>query len=108
MGSIYHINKGINKPIVFKGLKAQYIGFLAVGLVLLLIGFAVLYVCGVKLFVILPLILGLGTALFYFTFKLSHRFGEHGLSKHFAKKQLPKGIRFKSRRIFIHLSKAKN
>ena len=33
MATVYYINKGINKPIVFKGLKAQYIGYLAVGLV---------------------------------------------------------------------------
>ena len=106
MGSVYHINKGINKPIVFKGLKAQYIAYLAVGLVLLLIAFAILYICGIKMYIILPLILGLGTGLFLMVVRLSHRFGEHGLSKYFAKKQLPKGIRFKSRRIFIHLSKS--
>ena len=40
---MYQINKGINKPIEFKGLKAQYIGYLAVGLVILLIGFAIMY-----------------------------------------------------------------
>jgi hypothetical protein len=105
MASVYQINKGINKPIVFKGLKAQYIAYLAVGLVLLLIAFAVLYICGFKIFIILPLILGLGGGLFFMVIRLSHRFGEHGLSKYFAKKQLPKAIRFRSRRIFTHLTK---
>ena len=33
----YTINKGINAPLVFKGLKAQYIAYLAVGLVVLLV-----------------------------------------------------------------------
>jgi hypothetical protein len=28
MSSIYQINKGVSKPIVFKGLKAQYIAYL--------------------------------------------------------------------------------
>jgi len=28
MSSVYKINKGINKPIEFKGLKAQYIAYL--------------------------------------------------------------------------------
>ncbi|MDB5129720.1 DUF4133 domain-containing protein, partial [Mucilaginibacter sp.] len=37
----YQINKGINRPIEFKGLKAQYIGYLGSGLVALLILFAV-------------------------------------------------------------------
>ena len=30
--SVYKINKGINKPIEFKGLKAQYIWYLGGGL----------------------------------------------------------------------------
>jgi len=105
MSSIYHINKGINKPIEFKGLRAQYIAYLAVGLVLLLIGFAVLYICGVNLWVIMPLIIGLGTALFFIVFRLSHTYGEHGLMKYFAKKQLPQSLKFRSRRLFIHLIK---
>lgn len=101
--SIYQINKGVSKPIVFRGLKAQYIAYLALGLVVLLISFAVLYICGVTLWVVLPLILVLGTALFFYIFRLSYRFGEHGLSKHFAKKQLPEFISCRSRKLFINL-----
>ncbi|EHQ24673.1 DUF4133 domain-containing protein [Mucilaginibacter paludis] len=103
--SLYQINKGVSKPIVFKGLKAQYIAYLAIGLVALLIGFAILYICGLSLWVILPLIVGLGTALFFTVFRLSHKYGEHGLSKHFAKKQLPKYLRFRSRQLFVNLKK---
>jgi fatty acid desaturase len=103
--SVYQINKGVSKPIVFKGLKAQYIAYLAIGLVLLLISFAILYICGLGLWVILPLIVGLGSALFFTVFRLSHRFGEYGLSKHFAKKQLPDFIQCNSRGVFINLKK---
>jgi fatty acid desaturase len=103
--SVYQINKGVSKPIVFKGLKAQYIAYLAIGLVTLLVGFAILYTCGLSLWVILPLIVGLGSALFFTVFRLSHKFGEHGLSKHFAKRQMPEYIRFHSRQIFIELNK---
>jgi hypothetical protein len=103
MSSVYQVNKGVSKPIVFKGLKAQYIAYLAVGLVALLIGFAVLYICGLSLWVILPLIMGLGTGLFVSVFRLSKRFGEHGLMKHFAKKQLPDYLRVGSRGVFLHL-----
>jgi len=103
--SIYQINKGVSKPIVFKGLKAQYIAYLAIGLVVLLISFAILYICRLSLWIILPLIVGLGSALFFTVFRLSHRFGEHGLSKHFAKKQLPDFLQCNSRRVFINLSK---
>lgn len=107
MSSVYQINKGINKPIEFKGLRAQYIAYLAVGLVLLLISFAILYICGLSLFIILPVILGLGGTLFYSVFRLSHRFGEHGLMKHFAKRQVPRYIKFNSRKVFTSLRKAK-
>jgi fatty acid desaturase len=105
MSSIYQINKGINRPIVFKGLKAQYIAYLAVGLVLLLIAFAVLYILGIGLLVIMPVIGGLGAALFFFTFRLSHRYGEHGLSKFLAKSNVPKYLKFNSRRLFITLKR---
>ena len=103
MSSVYQINKGVNKPIEFKGLKAQYIAYLAIGLVLLLISFAVLYICGLSLFIILPVIIGLGTALFFSVFHLSHKYGEHGLMKYFAKRTLPRYLKFNSRRIFTGL-----
>ena len=103
MATIYQINKGVSKPIVFKGLKAQYIAYLAIGLVLLLLSFAILYISGLSLLIVLPLIGSLGSTLFITTFRLSHRFGEHGLMKYIAKKGLPKYIRFSSRRIFTGL-----
>ncbi|NOW95855.1 hypothetical protein FHW89_002519 [Mucilaginibacter sp. SG564] len=53
--------------------------------------------------VILPLILALGTALFVCVFRLSRRFGEHGLSKYLAKKRLPGFIACRSRKLFLHL-----
>ena len=101
--SIYQINKGINKAIEFRGLKAQYIGYLAVGLVLLLILFAVFYVAGLPLFLCLPLIGGLGTLLFVMVYKYSHKYGQYGLLKKAAKKSLPACIRFRSQKIFTGL-----
>ena len=86
-------------------LKGQYIAYLAVGLVFLLIGFAVLYIFGLSLFVILPLIFGLGTTLFVIIFRLSHKYGEHGLMKYLAKRRLPDYLKFKSRRLFTQLKK---
>jgi hypothetical protein len=103
MASLYSINKGVLRPIVFKGLKAQYIAYLAIGLVLLLVSFAILYISGLSLFIVLPLILLLGTALFVVTFRLSHRFGEFGLMKFMARRGLPDSIRFRSRRLFTGL-----
>ena len=105
MASVYHINKGINRPIVFKGFVGQYIAYLAVGLVLLLIAFAVLYVSGVSLFLVLPIILGLGAGLLLSVMRLSKRFGRHGLSKFLAKRKVPSYLRFSSRRLFTSLSR---
>ena len=59
--SVYKINKGINKPIEFKGLKAQYIWYLGGGLLILLILFAILYICGLNSFVCLGIIFVLGS-----------------------------------------------
>ena len=103
MSSVYIINKGVSKPIVFKGLKAQYIAYLAVGLVLLLILFAALYISGLHLIVLLVVIGALGFALFYGVFRLSANFGEHGLMKYFARRRLPAYLCFRSRRLFVNL-----
>ena len=108
MSSVYHINKGINKPIEFKGLRAQYIAYLAIGLVLLLISFAVLYITGLSLFILLPVILGLGAALFFSVFHLSNKFGEHGLMKYFAKRNLPGYLKINLRKVFIGLKREAN
>ncbi|KYG79328.1 hypothetical protein AWW67_13215 [Roseivirga seohaensis] len=97
------INKGINKPIEFKGLKAQYIGYLAVGLIVLLILFAILYVLGVQVLVCVGIAFGLGTALFVQVFRLSHRYGEHGLMKATAHRQVPETLVFRSRQVFLNL-----
>lgn len=103
--ALYQINKGINKPIEFKGLKAQYIGYLAGGLVLLLIGFAVMYIMGVLVMICILLISILGSALFYQVFKMSHKYGEHGLMKKAAKRYLPDHLKFTTRKIFLKLKK---
>lgn len=104
MGSIYQINKGINKPIEFKGLKAQYIGYLAVGLVVLLVLFATMYIIGVNLFVCVAVIAICGTALFMTVFRLSHKYGQYGLLKKAAKRYIPRFIKSKSRKVFLQLS----
>ncbi|RZK43358.1 MAG: DUF4133 domain-containing protein [Pedobacter sp.] len=103
MAIVYQINKGVSRPIEFKGLVGGYIAYLAVGLVFLLVLFAALYILGVSLWVVLPLVLGLGSLLFFSVFRLSKRFGEHGLGKYFAKRGVPRSICFRSRRLFTSL-----
>lgn len=104
MASVYQINKGINKPIEFKGLKAQYITYLAIGLVMLLVLFAAMYIIGINLFICLFLIVTSGTALFMTVSRMSSKYGEYGLLKKAAKRYIPSAIQSRSRKIFIHLS----
>jgi len=96
----YQINKGINRPIEFKGLKAQYIGYLGGGLVMLLILFAIMYLVGLAVYLCILIVLGLGGLLFHKVFGLSHKYGQHGLMKYNAKKYLPTYLKFKTRRLF--------
>jgi hypothetical protein len=103
--SVYNINKGINRPIEFKGLKAQYIGYLGAGLVVLLILFSILYIIGVNMFVCLGLIISLGTIMFMFVYKLSKQYGQYGMMKRVAQRSIPSQIVCVSRRLFIQLSK---
>jgi hypothetical protein len=99
--TVYRINKGINKSIEFKGLKAQYIWYLGGGLVVLLIAFAILYVTGINTYICLVIILCAGTVLFFHVYKLSNTYGEHGMMKRTAGRILPKLIRSNSRSLFF-------
>ncbi|MGN6402704.1 MAG: DUF4133 domain-containing protein [Flavisolibacter sp.] len=103
--SVYAINKGINKPLEFKGLKAQYIWYLGGGLLVLLVLFAILYICGVNTFVCLALILLLGALLFLYVYRLSHRYGEHGMMKALARKNVSRVVKSYSRKTFTGLCK---
>jgi hypothetical protein len=103
MSSVYKINKGINRPIEFKGLKAQYIAYLAIGLVGLLILFAVLYIIGVNMFVCLALTAILGTILFMTVYRLSDKHGQHGLIKKMAKRSIPAFLKASTRKVFLKL-----
>jgi hypothetical protein len=98
--SVYTINKSINKPVEFKGFRAQYIWYLGGGLLALLILFAVLYIAGVHPFICLFLVLLGGAALFVFVGRLSNKFGEHGLMKKMARRGVPHVVKSSSRKIF--------
>ncbi|WP_018615698.1 DUF4133 domain-containing protein [Segetibacter koreensis] len=102
--SVYQINKGINRPIEFKGLKAQYIWYLATGLVGLLILFAILYIIGINPFICVGTILILGIILILKVYAASNKYGEHGMMKKLAHKSIPNAIRSNSRKTFMKLS----
>lgn len=99
--SVYAINKGINKSIEFKGLKAQYIWYFGAGVIGLLILFAILYIIGVNSFVCIGIILIAGTGLTIKMYALSNTYGEYGMMKKLAKRSIPKVIRSKNRTVFL-------
>lgn len=89
MASVYHINKGINASFEFRGLKAQYIMYMVVGLIALLLVFAVCYAIGVPLYITIPAVAGMGGVLVSRIYKMSRKYGEHGLAKLQAHKLTP-------------------
>lgn len=99
--SVYQINKGINQSIEFKGLKAQYIWYLGGGIVVLMIVFAILYILKIPSYICVSIIVVSGTVLVVKIYKMSHQYGEHGLMKALSKKQLPKAVRTRSRKVFM-------
>jgi cadmium resistance protein CadD (predicted permease) len=101
MSTIYKVNKGINQTIEFKGLKAQYIWYLGGGIIVLMILFAALFITGLPSFACVGLIGILGTLLVIKTYALSRKYGEYGMMKALAKKQMPKTLKCYSRKLFI-------
>jgi hypothetical protein len=99
---VYTINKGVNRPVEFRGLKAQWIWWLGGGIVSLLGLFAVLYIAGVNGVVCIGVIGAFGTVLFSRVYRLSRLYGEHGLMKKTAARRLPRRVRSGTRKLFIH------
>lgn len=99
--SVYHINKGVNRSVEFKGLKAQYIWYLGGGLVGLLLFFVILYFSGVNSYICLSVIIVLAFILFKKVYQLNNTYGEHGLMKKLARRRIPQLIKCNSRKIFF-------
>lgn len=98
MASVYQINKNINRPIEFKGIRAQYINYLAIGLVALLLVFAIGYLIGISSYLLLPLIGIGGFILVSRIYKFSHKHGEHGMMKASALRKVPTAVVCRSRK----------
>lgn len=99
----YEINKGVNRPIEFRGLKAQYIYVLAIGLAVLLITFISLYIAGVPVYLLLPVVGLAGVGLFMGVHRYSSKYGEHGMMRSLAHRQVPSAIFCRSRNVFLAL-----
>jgi hypothetical protein len=93
VSSVYQVNKGIGQPVVFKGLKAQWIWWLGGGIVVLLLLFAIMYITGMPLVFCVTVVVLLGVLLFVLVYRYSKKYGEHGLMKEVAAKSVPEGLK---------------
>ncbi|WPV67533.1 DUF4133 domain-containing protein [Chitinophaga sp. LS1] len=101
---LYQINKGVNKPLEVKGVKAQYLIYLAIGAIVLLLLYVVGHIAGAPGFILLPTVGVLGGALFTGVSQASRKYGEHGLMKAMAYRRVPSAILSTSRKVFLRLT----
>lgn len=100
----YLINKGVNRPIEFRGLQAQYIGYLAGAVLLVLITFTILYLIGISPYGYVPFSLALGGLLIIRIYRMSQKYGQYGIMKRRARKAIPPQLRFQTRTYFTQLT----
>jgi hypothetical protein len=96
----YTINKGVNRPLEFRGLQAQYIAWLAGGMLTLLILFAGLFIIGVNPYICLVVIVATGLILTRQVYYMSKKYGQYGWMKKQAARRLPQHTRIRSRKPF--------
>ena len=100
---VYPIQQAIDRPLYFKGFRAQYILLAALSLIADLLLFVLLYLAHVPSWICIVIAFGLGCTALVIAATLSQRFGRYGLMKHLASKNLPRHIRCNSRRVFLNL-----
>ena len=84
----YQINKGVGKSVEFKGIRAQYVIYLVLGVVC---SFVLFFLSSLLFGQWLAVAVGLGAGLLSFAlvFLMNARFGEHGLMHHMAWRHIP-------------------
>jgi hypothetical protein len=99
--SLYPINKGVNRPVEFYGIKAQYILYTGISLAVLLAVYAIGYMMGYNTYLLLGVTLPAGSGVVMVSSRLSKQYGEHGLAKKWASKQTPLCVRSKTWKPFF-------
>ncbi|MDF7813926.1 DUF4133 domain-containing protein [Hymenobacter sp. YC55] len=101
---IYDLNRGINKPVEFKGLVGNNIYFLVAGIGLVFGLFITLYLGGIPLVLTVIITLSAGGGMWAGVFALNRKYGEHGLMKASARRASPKYITNRKSRLFQNLN----
>lgn len=86
----YPVNKGIGRPVEFKGLKAQYLFLFAGGLLAVFILFVILYMAGADQWLCIGFGVTSASAVVWLTFRLNAKYGEYGLMKLGAARMRPR------------------
>ena len=89
----YKIYKGLEQPVIFKGLVGRFIWWLAAALVLQLLFFAILYIIQVPLLFCVFFILTGGVLSCIHFIRLSKKYGENGWMKKKCSSAIPKRIK---------------
>jgi hypothetical protein len=63
--------------------------------------FAMLYIASVPSFICIGIIGVSGTLWVLKIYKMSHKYGEYGMMKALAKRQIPKAVKSRSRKVFM-------
>ena len=71
----YPINRGIGKPVEFRGLKSQYLFIFAGGLLALFVLFIIMYMVGINQWVCIIFGVTSATLLVWLTFRLNEKYG---------------------------------
>lgn len=96
----YPINKGINRSIVFRGLKGQYIWYAGGAMFLVMVLYAIMYICGINSYISLLVAACSAGASIMTVYQLSASYGEHGLTKALAARKVPRLVKARSRKKF--------
>lgn len=86
----YPINRGIGKPVEFKGLKSQYLFIFAGGLLAVFVLFVIMYMVGIPQWFCIGFGAVAASVLVWLTFAMNAKYGEHGLMKAGAVNSHPK------------------
>lgn len=97
----YEIHKGVDKPVEFHGLQAQYLYIFVGGLLAVFGLFLMLYLAGVSQWVCASVGLVVAGMLAFFVFRMNARYGRYGLMKKAAARLRPR--RITSRKPIIYL-----
>jgi uncharacterized membrane protein len=86
----YAVFKGINKTVEFKGLRAQYLVYFVVGIIILFMLFILLRMFNVNIVGSLVTVLGLAFILIVTVFRMNAKYGQYGLMKKQARGRCPR------------------